>query len=246
MKFRRFIALILLVAAVSLTPVGIRQIAAQTTPTTHAQPTQQSFVAAHNLKVTVKEVAPYNQPTDLQIICYFKHKPSGDTVLSAVADLDKKLGGVIQSLRNSGRFVGEERETITFIPAANSVQAKMILLVGLGDEQNLSLDTMRRIGTTALREAQKLSVTRISYASALRDQGVDKLDTGEVAQAVIENVILAYDTEKQLQQKGLAKPYTISEWTMEAGADYYAGTVAKVQQGIQNANRQVVARGTLR
>ena len=154
-----------------------------TAPTPQTQPTQKSFVAANNLKITVKEVAPYNQATDLQIICYFKHKASGDTLLSAVADLDKKLGGVIQSLRNSGRFVGEERETLTFIPPANSVQPKMIMLVGLGDEKNLSLDTMRRIGTTALREAQKLGATRISYASALRDQGVSKLDTGDVAKS---------------------------------------------------------------
>lgn len=238
MKLRKLFVLIVAIALI--TTIGIQQITAQTAPT------QKSFVAANNLKITVKEIAPYNQATDLQIICYFKHKPSGDTVLTAVADLDKKLGGIIQTLRNSGRFIGEERETIAFIPPANTVQPKLMLLVGLGDEQSLSLDTLRRIGTTALREAQKLGATRISYASALRDQGVSKLDTGDVAQAVVESVILAYDTEKQLQKKGLAKPYTISEWTMEAGADYYADTVVKVQQGIQRSTVQVAARPPLR
>lgn len=236
------------IAAIGITqatPIFSQRVTAQSATSSQAtqtQPIQQSFIAANNLKITVKEVAPYNQPTQLQIICYFKHKASGDTVLSAVADLDQKLGGLIQSLRNSGQFVGEERETIVFIPPANTVEPKTIMLVGLGDEQNLSLDTMRRIGTAVLREAVKLGATRISYASALRDQGVSKLDTGDVAQAVVENVILAYDTEKRLQQHQLAKPFTIKEWVMEAGSDYYNDTVAKVQQGIQQANTQVAAR----
>ncbi len=99
------------------TPIFSQRVTAQSAASSQAtqtQPLQQSFIAANNLKISVKEVAPYNQPTQLQIICYFKHKASGDTVLSAVADLDQKLGGLIQSLRNSGQFVGEERETIVF------------------------------------------------------------------------------------------------------------------------------------
>ncbi len=235
-------------SAVHVTPQAISetraaQIVAQTSAQAAPQkPIQQSFTAANSLKLTVKEVAPYNQTSDLQILCFFKHKSSGDTVLSAVADLDQKLGGIISSLRSSGQFVGEERETLVFVPPKGSVQPKLVMLVGLGEEQNLSLDTMRRIGTTVLREAVKLKATRVSYASALRDQGNSKLDTGDVAQAVVQNVILAYDTEKRLQQQGLAQPFTIAEWTMEAGADYYKDTATKVQMGINNANTQVAAR----
>lgn len=230
---------------ISYLPTQFREaLPANAAPSTIAQatPKQQSFMAANNLKITVKEVAPYNQDTDLQTLCFFKHKPTGDTLLSAVADLDKKLGGMISTLRNSGQFVGDERETLVFTPPKNSVKPKTMMLMGLGDEKNLSIDTMSRIGTAALREAVKLKATRVSYASALRDQGNSTLDTGDVAGAVVHNVILAYDTEKRLQAQKLAQPYTITEWTMEAGADYYADTVAKVQREVTQANAEVAAR----
>lgn len=203
---------------------------------------EQGFTAANQLKLKVKEIAPYDQETKLQIICFFKHKASGDTMLSAVADLDKKLGGFISSLRNRGEFQGDELETLWLLPPAGSIKPKMMLLVGLGDEQTLSLDKMHRIGTVALREAVKLKATRVSFAPALRDQGNTTLDTGDVSQAVVQGVILAYDTEKKLQKQGLAEPFTLNEWVMEAGPNFYKGTVASVRKGVDLANSAASAR----
>ncbi len=39
------------------------------------------------IKLSVKMVGPYMQAADLQIICAFKHKPSGDTYLGAAKDV---------------------------------------------------------------------------------------------------------------------------------------------------------------
>lgn len=205
---------------------------------------QQSFTAANQLKVTVKEVAPYGQETTLQIVSLFKHKTSGDTLISAAADLDKDLGGLITSLRDRGEFVGNELETLLIIPPQNSIKPKLLLLVGLGDEQNLSLETMQRVGTVALREAVRLKATHVSFAPILRDQNNNRLDTGDVANAVMQHVILAYDTEKRLQQQGLAEPFTLEEWVYEAGAAFFAGAVSKVQQAVELTNAQVAARSS--
>jgi len=57
----------------------------------------------------------------------------------APVELDKKLGGVIASLRERGEFVGDELETLLIIPPKDSIKAKALLLVGLGAEENLSL-----------------------------------------------------------------------------------------------------------
>jgi hypothetical protein len=190
----------------------------------------------------VKQIAPCSQKTDLQIVCFFKHKAGGDTVLSAIAELDKKLGGIINSLRNSGQFIGDELETITFVPLPGSIQPKRILLIGLGDEQTLSLDKMHRIGTVALREAVKLKASHVSFVPALRDQGNASLSAGDVAPVVVESVILAYGTEKRLQKQGLAQPFTLEEWVMEAGANFYEQTLVKVQKGIELADSGVTVR----
>jgi hypothetical protein len=205
---------------------------------------QQSFNAANQLKLTVKQIGPYSQETALQIVCLFKHKPSGDTLISAAADLDKDLGGLLTSIRDRGEFVGDELETFLFIPPQNSIKPKMMLLIGLGDEQNLSLDLMQRVGTIALREAVRLKASHVSFAPILHDQGNSKLDTGDVAQAVMQHVILAYDTEKRLQKQSLASPFTIQEWVYEAGTQYYAGAIRKAQQAIKLANAKVASRNS--
>jgi hypothetical protein len=58
----------------------------------------------------------------------------------------------------------------------------------------------------------------------------------------MQSVILAYDTEKRLQQQGLAEPFTIGEWVYEAGTTYYDGVVQHVQQAIEQPNAAVAAR----
>src|ERR1700691_1051220 len=59
------------------------------------------------IKVSIKMIGPYTQPADLQIICLFKHKSSGDTYQGAAKETDTHLGGILSELRNRGEFAGE-------------------------------------------------------------------------------------------------------------------------------------------
>ena len=51
------------------------------------------------IKVSIKMIGPYTQPADLQIICLFKHKSSGDTYQGAAKETDAHLGGILSALR---------------------------------------------------------------------------------------------------------------------------------------------------
>jgi hypothetical protein len=102
---------------------------------------EKTFDAPNGLKVSVKTIAPYAQPADLQIVCAFKHKAEGDTYIEAMKDLDDKLGGLLSSLRNRGEFIGELGETILLDPPPGAIAAKQLLVIGLGEEKDLSLDT---------------------------------------------------------------------------------------------------------
>jgi hypothetical protein len=68
------------------------------------------------IKVSIKMVGPYMEAADLQIICLFKHKDSGDIYQGAAKDTDEHLRGLLSTLRNRGEFVGELGETILFDP----------------------------------------------------------------------------------------------------------------------------------
>jgi hypothetical protein len=204
---------------------------------------EKAFGAPHAIKVKVRMEGPYTADVPLQVVCYFKYTTLGAKKMSgAPVELDKRLGGVIASLRQRGEFVGDLEETLLLYPPSGSIKARALLLVGLGDEGALSLAVMERVGRTALREATRLGVRRVAYAPLIRDQGNSKFGTGDVAAAVLRGVLLAYDTQVRLQKQGLAKPFTLKQWNVEAGAAYFDDTVAGVQTGIATAKAAIAKR----
>src|SRR5947207_10293048 len=103
---------------------------------------------------------------------------------------------------------------------------------------------MERVGRVSLREAAKAGVKRVAFAPLLQDQGNAKLPTGDVEIAVVQAMLLAYDTEKRLQKEGLAKPYSLDEWIVEAGPAYFEETVAAAEKAIQQATTSLKDRST--
>jgi hypothetical protein len=197
---------------------------------------ERAFDAPNDVKIKVRMEGPYTADVPLQVVCYFKYTPDGaKRMTGAPVELDKKLGGVIASLRQRGEFVGDELETLCITPPKGTIKAKALLLVGLGKEESLSLEVMERVGRVSLRAAAKAGVKRVAFAPLIRDQGNSKLPTGDVASAVVQAMLLAYDTEKRLQKEGLAKPYTLEEWNVEAGADFFDETAAAVEKAIKQA-----------
>ncbi|HEV3201352.1 MAG TPA: M17 family peptidase N-terminal domain-containing protein [Bryobacteraceae bacterium] len=196
--------------------------------------------APHNVKVQVRMEGPYTADVPLQVVCYFKYTPEGaKRMKGAPVELDKHLGGVIASLRERGEFVGDQLETILIIPPKDSIKAKALLLVGLGDEADLSLKLMEAVGRVALREADRLGVSHVAFAPLIRDQGNSKISTGEVGRVVVRGMLLAYDTEKRLQKEGLSKDFTLEQWNVEAGSAYFDDTVGGVQKAIGEADKAI-------
>ena len=201
-----------------------------------------SLTGPGGMKLTVRMQGPYDADVPVQVVCYFKHKEAGDTTLGAAVELDRKLGGVIASLRGRGEFAGDELETLLLIPPEGTIKPKALLLIGLGDEKSLSLERMERVGRVALREATRLGVERVAFAPLIRDQGNSEFGTGDVANAVVRGMLLALDTESRLQKEGLAKAHAIVEWVCEAGPKYFDETVSAVRKAAKEADSIVAAR----
>jgi hypothetical protein len=206
------------------------------------KPAEEQIARANGLTLTVRMQGPYDADVPLQIVCYFRKK-DGQTLKVAPVELDKRLGGVIANLRDRGEFVGDELETL-IIDTKRMIPAKMLLLIGLGDEKDLTLDRMERVGQVAYREAAKLGATRVAFAPLLRDQGSDKLPTGDVGRYVVRGLLLARDTDTRLQKEGLAGKFALEEWIAEAGRDFYKETITGVKQGLEEANATAKKRRT--
>lgn len=204
--------------------------------------TEHSFDAPNGLKLTVRMVAPYAAKTDLQIVCAFKHNSAGDKYIEAFQDFDDKLSGLLSAVRNRGEFVGELGETILFNTWPDSITPRRVLVVGLGAEKDLSLESLRVVGRVALREAVRLRAADVAFAPVIRDQGNSTIDVGEGDRAVAEQVLLAYDTEQRLQKEGVSDKFAIREWVIEAGPSFIDGAIEKVGSGVEHASAEIRTR----
>jgi len=64
---------------------------------------EEAFDAAHKVKVKVRMEGPYTAEVPLQVVCYFKYSPDRAKRMSgAPVELDKRLGGLVASLRERG------------------------------------------------------------------------------------------------------------------------------------------------
>ena len=197
-------------------------------------PAEKTFEAPHGLKVSIKMVGPYTEPADLQIITLFKHKASGDTYQGAAKDTDEHLHGILSALRNRGEFVGELGETFLFTPPSGSIPAKRFMVIGLGEEKDLSLDSLRVVGRIVAREAVRLNARHVAWAPVIRDEGNTVVGVGEGDRAFIEQMLSAYDTEKRLQAEALAPAFSIEDLVIEAGPTYFDDAAKQVGEGIES------------
>src|ERR1700733_6551865 len=197
-------------------------------------PPEKTFAAPHGLKVSIKVIGPYGEPADLQIICFFKHKASGDTYQGAAKDTDDHLGGIFSALRNRGEFVGDLGETFLFTPPSGSIPAKRFMVIGLGEEKDLSLDSLRVVGRIAAREAVRLNAKHVAWAPVIRDEGKTPIEGGEGDRAFVEQMLTAYDTEKRLQAQALASAFSIEDLVIEAGPTFFDSDVKQVSEGIES------------
>jgi hypothetical protein len=205
---------------------------------------EKSLDAPHNMRIIIKMIGPVTQITDLQVICVLKHNPAGDQYIEAMKTLNDTLGGFLSALRDRGQFIGESGETFLFTPPANSITPARVLLIGVGDESKLTLDSLRLAGRVTVREAVRLNVAHVSFAPMLRDQGSSRIDVGEGGAAVVEQFLLAYDTEKRLQAEGLSPKDGLKDLTIEAGQKFFDKVSEKVTTAIAASAAQIKERGT--
>src|SRR4051812_38938570 len=90
---------------------------------------EQALDAPHQVTIKVRMEGPYTADVPLQVVCYFRYTPERAGRMSgAPVELDKRLGGVIASLRERGEFAAEPLETLLVTSPRDSIKAKALLL----------------------------------------------------------------------------------------------------------------------
>ena len=107
----------------------------------------------------------------------------------ATGAIDQTLGGAIRRLIATGDFNGRLNQTDILYPVDGSgIAARRVLLVGLGKQDDFTLDRARQVSATAARRARDLGARRL--ATIVHGAGVGGAEPARAAQALAEGAIL--------------------------------------------------------
>ena len=124
------------------------------------------------------------QETELIVVNLFEgvKRPGG-----ATGAVDRALGGQITEIIVAGDFKGKLNETLLLYPHS-AMPATRVLVVGMGREEDLDSESIRKVAATAARTVRKVGVG--DYCSIVHGGGQANLSLGSAAQAVVEGTIL--------------------------------------------------------
>jgi len=205
-------------------------------PAAHAQPASIDIPGAP-IPIRILAQSPADTTTELQAICLFRSSPE-NTLHGSLTETNEKLKGLLQRIRAPDLFMGEPGETLLIAPPKNSLAARRLLIIGLGDSQSFSPQRMQLAGEILYAEASRLAVAHPFFAPTILDGGVGKFTTGEVAEQVIIGFLRATAIDRVLgDAKGSSGPGVMT-LTYLAGAKNMNSTRDGIEKAIATATRR--------
>jgi len=129
----------------------------------------------------------YEIECDALVVGVFEGESHSEGTL---AELNKRIGGVLASLVENGEFTGKSGES-AYIHNTGEMKARRLLLLGAGKQADFTIDNVRRMAGTAARSLRSKKAR--SFAFLRRSE----LAIGESAQAATEGALLSlFDPDK--------------------------------------------------
>lgn len=183
-----------------------------------------------NIRALVK--GPGAVETELVLAGFFTHEEDEPELIGGAKQLNDGLKGLVMKLRTDGTFKGEVGETYLFQPDQDTIPAKQVVLVGLGEKSSFSLDAAQSAGKAALKKAIELGVKDAALAPEVRDAGVTEFSASAVAQAFVEGIMSEY--KKQLDLQG-EDNILLKTFKILAGPQHEASANEGVNQALEKA-----------
>jgi leucyl aminopeptidase len=143
-------------------------------------------VVAGGIQSTTDELIVVN-------LCEGVERPGG-----ATGAVDQALGGAIREVIADGDFRGKRGEIAVFYPRG-ALPASRVIVVGLGPQEQFTLQAVREAAAAAARKARDLGVP--SFSSIVHGSGAGGFDLEQAAQAVVEGTILGLYRYQELKNE---------------------------------------------
>jgi leucyl aminopeptidase len=180
------------------------------------------------MKISVAQGSIQDSQDDTIIVNLFEGvtNPGGATGV-----IDKALDGAISDLIAHGDMKGKDGE-VTVIYPRGLIQAKRVLVAGLGKQDDFDVEGVRKAAAAAIKRARKLNATQIS--TIVHGGGIGDLPIAKAAQATVEGSLLAlyrYDADKkEAKDEHEPQSLTIIEYDKDKITEIESG--AKIAQAV--------------
>lgn len=206
--------------------------------------TKESLGNVDGVNIEAIVQSPSAQETPLQIVCLFEYTegdifnspPALPKESNGMVHVDEALHGLITDLRKTNKFEGKDLETLLIIPPKNTIPAKKLLLIGLGNRNKFAPEKMRMIGVVGMREALRLGVASYSHASDLKDAGIAS-PTADVARYVVQGAMQAYRTQMYLKQQKASDDLTVTKVTILTGPAFFEDSKNGIKKSIATLSK---------
>ncbi|WP_336686926.1 M17 family peptidase N-terminal domain-containing protein [Chryseobacterium bernardetii] len=229
-------------AALVLATAGTSFVSAQAAAEKTAVGTSKTWGTVDGISVVGLVQGPSAAKADVQIACVFEYTegdifnpPALPKELNGMVHLDEALKGIITEVRKKGQFKGHALETLLINPPKGSLASGKLLLIGLGNRNSFDAELMKEVGSVAMREALKLQVHSVSFASDIKDAGIDS-PTALVAENVVLGAFEAYRTQSYLKAQHLSDTLKLKKLILLAGPSFFTVAGAGIQEAISKLN----------
>lgn len=231
-----------LFTALVLATAGTSFVSAQAVAEKTAVGTSKTWGSVDGISVVGLVQGPSAAKADLQIACVFEYTegdifnpPALPKELNGMVHLDEALKGIITEVRKKGQFKGHALETLLINPPKRSLASGKLLLIGLGNRNSFDAELMKEVGSVAMREALKLQVHTVSFASDIKDAGIDS-PTALVAENVVLGAFDAYRTQSYLNSQHLSDTIKLKKLILLAGPSFFTVAGGGIQEAISKLN----------
>jgi leucyl aminopeptidase len=188
------------------------------------------------IKVMTKPISEFTGDAIILNVFEGKKAPSG-----ATAAVDKALGGMITRLIADQEVTGQVGE-VTVLHECQKMKVKKVIVVGLGKQEELSHENVRKAAGAAAKKARKINARRLG--TIIHGAGIGGLDPSRAVQSVVEGTCLAiYDFntyKKSGQSQQIEELVIIEQDESKIGKFKKAAIVGQTLTDAQNAARSLI------
>ncbi len=171
------------------------------------------------------------QDADLIVVNLFEGVTAPGGATGAV---DRALDGQISDLIAAGDFEGKLNESL-YLYTQGAISARRVLIIGLGKQDDFTLDRARQVAAKAARTSRDLSAKQV--ASIVHGAGIGGLSPVDAARAAAEGTVLGlYRYERYKSDKDDKALDSVT--FVEADSEKFAAVSTGVNEGIAIGDAQ--------